>query len=104
MTSKTKQAETMSAPKHTATPWKHGARLLTITGNGRRIAELTATEHPASEEQAHTDCAFIIRAVNAHDALVEALQELVAAAELFERPSNQAMAEARAALALAGEE
>lgn len=89
----------------TARPWRQGARLLDVTANGRIVAHVTcASDHPATEATAHANAAFIVRAVNAHDAMREALELLY----MSHHPRHSAdpcdcegCDKARAALALA---
>jgi hypothetical protein len=61
--------------KHTPTPWKedHQGGLYIEGKNGEYIAEV---ESEGGREEQFANAAFIVRACNAHDALVEALQEL----------------------------
>lgn len=85
--------------KHTPTPWyiesvavnafKSAVSLVSETGG--KITNINCSD---------ADAAFIVRAVNAHDALVEAIDYLLTAAE----PEGMAIAvhKAREALKLAG--
>ena len=60
---------------HTPTPWFHcGAEIGRATEtSGYAVATATAVNF----EQAEMDAAFIVRAVNAHDAMLDALREIL---------------------------
>lgn len=97
---------TASEAKHTPTPWVgfyDQGKPYAIFPAGRR-GEICTFAEPTPTEADHT---FIIRAANAHDALIDALTSArgyVAAYE-SEHESNKAMrllADIDAALALAG--
>ena len=70
--------------KHTETPWKVKGNNIDIMAPDVAIGELLVAKvthdgHDALEVQANAQ--FIIKAVNNHDALVEALQKLVLAVD-----------------------
>ena len=56
-------------PKHTATPWQIEGCWI---GNGFKIAEVQRI----GTEEGKANAEFIVRAVNSHDVLVEALKEV----------------------------
>ncbi|MCK8788244.1 hypothetical protein M0638_28235, partial [Roseomonas sp. NAR14] len=66
-----------SSTKHTPMPWSidQDGKTALITSNGELIAECGISDLPVKQDQANA--AFIVRAVNAHDALVAALRELL---------------------------
>lgn len=60
--------------KHTPTPWRVAERWHVITDdNGQWLAD-TVTVQRLNEEEA-ANAAFIVRAVNSHNALVDALRD-----------------------------
>lgn len=73
----------MSAPKHTPTPWKFSqthAHTLTIRhadGGGEYVAEIRVGDTPELLLTDEANARFIVRAVNAHDDLLEALRDLI---------------------------
>lgn len=93
-------------PQHTPTPWEIcGDRKpiknikdpiffkLGIRKGGRRIAEA----HGIGEEETKANAAFIVKAVNNHDALVEACRAALVAGgldPLIERALQNALAQA----------
>jgi hypothetical protein len=84
--------------KHTPTPW-HRAGDYIVSEDEIAVAEITNPCLASQTEDANA--AFIVRAVNAHEALVRALRELIEAAEEDGRPDRPCVRVARAALALA---
>jgi hypothetical protein len=116
--------ETMTT-EHTATPWRveplqwdHGASIaICSTGEDAQIIATIAPENEDEEPDADTarrgpcdeaNAAFIVRAVNAHQPLVDALTRLLAETdtnEIFgmDDSENEAILEAQAALKLASE-
>lgn len=91
----------MESPTPSPLPWKLRAfnlvtlRRLLSDANGESVAALDYRVVPVSD----ADADFIVRAVNAHSALVEALKKAVTCYCIDDLP----YAEMRAALALAGE-
>jgi hypothetical protein len=89
--------------KHTPTPW-------TVPDGGIRPAIYTAdeVEHIATMadtgDEMEANAAFIVRAVNSHDALVEALLEVRKCGNGGAKLSRAASDKARAALRAAGVE
>lgn len=103
---------------HTPTPWslsdlsQGNGRLLRETlriyGDGKHIATITPNTAnaltPDSDAEARANAAAIVRAVNAHDALVDALKANIAQWEswkAFEGEEPACITQARAALAKA---
>lgn len=82
----------MTAPKHTPAPWH--AENGTIYSQYATIGSAHGKTRNDAENDANA--AFIVRAVNAHDALVEALEEFIGSHATFSVPSIAA--KARAAL------
>ena len=84
--------------QHTPTPWRLGRWGTSIVGPAGDVIALEGP-HAAPEH----DLAFIVRAVNAHDALVEALQAILYETNEERRWDIQgflnAITKARAALA-----
>jgi hypothetical protein len=79
---------TMSETKHTPTPWKSFVNLRCATPlkgcyinacgeNAARIADVLSQCGVGTQEECEANAAFIVRAVNSHDALVEALESLI---------------------------
>lgn len=109
--------------EHTTTPWKfhyHEKWPMSIKGNYYRIvsaqdvllAFVPAWDDP-NEGEAEANAKFVLRAVNAHEVLVKALNDLVKACDRYdERPDSdvcvsiymEARDKARAALALTSAE
>ena len=82
--------------KHTPPPWKtFGNR---ITRSGWTVALTACSE---SHEKQCADAAFIVRAANSHQALVEALENFCDNAILLNLDGSEQIAKARAALASA---
>ena len=77
-------AQNMNTPAtaqtaHTATPWQYDEVDLVISdGDGNAIAVLELQEPPESKSEPITlaNAAFIVKAVNNHDALVKALIQI----------------------------
>ena len=67
--------------EHTPTPWAVGARafLRVETSDGKTVA--TTGSDSDLRDQWEANAAFIVKAVNAHDALVEALEDLLSDVE-----------------------
>lgn len=82
-----------------ATDGDHGLEI-TIEGEGHAVTYL-----PDQSDLSEANAALIVRAVNAHDALVEALEAALATLEEWQADDGQgddaAILNARAALALA---
>jgi hypothetical protein len=79
---------------HTKTPWRVHDEFILAGGEGRG-GKVIAMNHDRIHYEAESDnlanAAFIVRAVNAHDALVAACEELcfhLEANELVNRPDN----------------
>ena len=64
---------------HTPTPWKYeapqGAFGHEVVGASRLVCQMS--HHPERQDEAVANAAFIVRAVNSHDALVDALRDMV---------------------------
>lgn len=65
---------------HTATPWKIYTALVgdnapVIGADGKAICGMNSAEYLIPAEEKIANAAFIVRAVNSHDALVGALEE-----------------------------
>lgn len=85
--------------QHTPTPWT-----TEMVGNHQWIsAPFLLMADFGSGEQGKLDAAFIVKAVNSHEALVEALKHLIHASSKDAITVGDVMI-ARAALKLAGEE
>ena len=67
-------------PSHTPTPWKVGEEY-EILGPNEKVVATTYHNRPEVEANA----AFIVRAVNAHEELLEALRYVVDSGESYER-------------------
>ena len=63
--------------KHTATPWytRHGQISSLTSTHGCTIANCNTTAKGISDEEAEANAALIVRAVNSHATLVEALED-----------------------------
>lgn len=97
----------MTAPKHTPTPWRYRdlGDTLAIYGPGNSMPHARVPR----DRDSKADAAYIVRCVNAHEALVDALRmahaALVSVCALTEDPYLRlAEVQARAALALAEKE
>ena len=94
--------------KATPRPWYEADDLEVVTRQGFTIASILHDDGFVTNEQASADRALIVRAVNNHDALVEALRDAAWGAHdrhdfdyaFFECPEDYC-AEANAALAKA---
>lgn len=64
----------MSEQKHTPTPWSAN-RFAEVTAHGGVICETIGSDYTQPQDDANA--AFIVLAVNSHQALVEALQSCV---------------------------
>lgn len=77
--------------KHTPTPWdygyqggKYGKGELLITGDkGEEYSALVGQIHTIDPKEAEANAAFIVRACNAHDELVAALECAAESIEAF---------------------
>lgn len=90
--------------KHTATPWKiAGASGTAVYGaTGNMVAAIYGDDPQCrADERMIANAAFIVRACNAHDDLVKALQGLIRAGHSLNASSHEWNA-AHAALAKAG--
>jgi len=98
--------------KHTSGPWKvkewtygNGREsFLTIEGPTDAIARTHLLYRPQEPHTRHVEeeianAEFIVRAVNSHDELVEALQNLHDACEYWENQNDPVLADARKAIA-----
>lgn len=106
----------MTDRKHAPTPWRTSGLsahdIVGPVGFGAgmvRLRHVASTHiqstHPAVEDRCAANAAFIVRAVNAHDALVEALESILC---LIDQDQAETIGEhdaeyIRAALELAGE-
>lgn len=111
--SKTEAAKS-SMPRHTETPWKQDKWSAIKTPDGETLlvvgVAMPSGTHPKADE-AEANTAFIVRAVNSHDALLAACKSLMemlgdyivcGAISPRQRSENyKTMNEARAAIALA---
>lgn len=100
----------MSA-KHTPTPWRACGQMIVCQENGFRVAEVAPPDHRARGKELREDwefcrgnTEFIVRAVNNHAPLVQALKDCL---ELlrddgYSAASSATVADAEAALAAAG--
>lgn len=88
----------MTQTKHTPTPWESGGCCV-WQKNGDMIADLAPCMKNPNETEANAE--FIVRCVNSHDALVEAIQYVFASG----RPllTRLAIEKMQKALAAAGE-
>lgn len=84
-------------PQHTAIPWEP-------TGNGEPVKNIkdpifyklgikhggirVAEAHGIGEEEAKANAAFIVKAVNSHDELVEALKSVLDTIESYNQVKN----------------
>jgi len=68
---------TTTTDKATPRPWYEADDLEVVTRQGFTIASILHDDGFVTNEQASADRALIVRAVNAHDALVEALRDSV---------------------------
>lgn len=85
---KMESAEPMS--EHTPMPWSAASKYSSVVGvpivnqQGRRIGNTALPGYPPEwdhmKRQAEIDAAFIVKAVNNHDALVQALRDVMKAA------------------------
>jgi len=93
----------MSEAKHTALPWyiRHEKLARQIHIETCKYAEDIASISNADEPRDHANAAFIVRATNAHQMLVEALEEVDAWVEKMPEGMRQRV---RAALAKATED
>lgn len=68
----------MSESKHTPTPWRiSGTSSHRVTGKHGVLANCgNDSTHSAVEDQCAANAAFIVRACNAHEELLEALQKI----------------------------
>ncbi|MGZ3349142.1 MAG: hypothetical protein ACXU89_09380 [Xanthobacteraceae bacterium] len=97
---------------HTPTPWfassQPDGRFDILDGPNLNTATVLCTRFEYSErkDEMHANAAFIVRACNAHDKLVEALltsERFLTSRSYDARQLAEAIAEIRAALAAAGE-
>lgn len=95
--------------KHTPTPWKLESYLVGQIVNEdeskmiARAGRVNSYESDPDQIERKANAAFIVRAVNSHQQLVEAIKGLMEYASLIEeRFDSVATNEARAALAAAG--
>ena len=87
----------------TARPWHVGvkqAEKIIYTGNGWAVANCTVYHGTADAEESAANAALIVRAVNAHDAMREALERIAAGDPTHTQFAALAISEARAAIAL----
>ena len=90
---------THSKQGHTPTPWVIGPNNLDIRDGKHEdnIVSLKYQDHVSCEQQ-EANAAFIVRACNSHDALVEACKEMLGALMIMEAPGldkyKQALAQA----------
>jgi len=100
--------------EHTKTPWEHHHRMIVkgkiyiaSTDSSEDFDdEHVKTEHAVSTEEAVANAAFIVRAVNAHEAIVAALKNALKEVEGFEKRTGNIqfmrwIDEVKSALALA---
>jgi hypothetical protein len=65
--------------EHTPTPWRaviYGNSEWEVWGGDLLVADVTTPEDPLQPEVAEANAAFIVRAVNSHEALVAALKSV----------------------------
>lgn len=67
----------MSKTTHTPTPWEAESDSVWHEDFGR-VALLAAPHHPDGEKIASANAAHVVKCVNSHDALVEALEHVMA--------------------------
>lgn len=88
--------------KHTPTPWKHGTKRMdesvVITSGGLGLT--VAIVHQGAINNAQANASHIVKCVNMHDELVEAIQELICAGDF--RRGCQDLKAARETLKKAG--
>lgn len=65
--------------KHTKTPWMATSHSLIFSGDGERMVARVGRVRERNVKLEQADAAFIVRACNSHDALVSALNEIIAA-------------------------
>lgn len=97
--------------EHTPTPWRLPKvpaeapdATIVCDADGGSIADCTPAGPWIPEEQAEANAAFIVRAVNSHDALVKAIHDYLAVFDRCggsESVSAQEFADARAAMGAA---
>ena len=93
--------------KHTPGPWytRHGQISSLSSSHGCTIANCNRTAKGIPDEEIEANAAFIVRACNAHDDLLNALQLAVATIERLERhapnSANGTLDVAKAAIAKA---
>lgn len=73
-----------ATPKHTPTPWtiekpSKGCDVPII--HGSKFEEIAVMMHELSEEEIEANAQLIVKAVNSHEKLVEAIKDLLAAAD-----------------------
>lgn len=91
----------MNTNKHTPTPWYFSPISCDVWANpGFTICEVYPSGHETEEKKANAE--FIVRAVNCHDELVEALQRLRNAEKAPRQEWVDALASADIALTKAG--
>ena len=93
---------------HTPLPWNYQVTLskaVVIWGDEKRITPLVATMDTTNHKLNEANARFIVTACNSYEATREALQKLLATTELnldeLEQETQEALAQAQAALALA---
>ena len=96
---------------HTPTPWTHqtpkfGESITIITDMCTPLGHIYVKDtSKRAYEEANANAAFIVQAVNSYQAMREALQKLLTTTELnldeLEQETQEALAQAKAALALA---
>ena len=100
---KTQAAKPSPLPS-SETPWKVGNRGTVWTNDLRlMIAETAVDGSMIGEQEADANAEFIVRAVNAHAGLVEALKRLIEWDDAGCDASRGSWVKARAALRAAGE-
>ncbi len=97
----------MSKATHTKTPWRigrNGADYCVFAGDEKFIADCDRSDDMDGSPEDIANAAFIVRAANSHDALVEALKKTVSVVTgdiMSKSGLIDALESARAALALA---
>lgn len=83
----------MTNSQHTPTPWRSDRRASYRVVAGEDDTVATTGHQSNLHDQWQSNAVFIVRAVNAHEALVEALERLLVAADQISLDANSGQAD-----------
>lgn len=85
-----KTNNTPTTPKHTPLPWSINGNRITAWGKDYHVAAISPEEE--NRQQWEIDAAYIVRAVNLHQKLIQRLNGLIATLESvranYDKPEN----------------